>query len=179
MLCLLYVFVILEQNLPFLQKALLAGVSGALGGLVGTPGDLVNVRMQNDVKVHKLYFFKLCRVLVNCGWKKKLQTCIGWSCQDHQGRRFCKGFWFWIMISGVARLFGGATMATSRAILMTIGQLAFYDQIKQTLLSSGLAQDNLATHFAASITAVGFFSTIESLFHWTIESLLLTIPRRR
>ena len=28
-----------------------SGVSGAFGGFVGTPGDLVNVRMQNDVKL--------------------------------------------------------------------------------------------------------------------------------
>lgn len=41
----------LDQPLPFYQKALLAGFSGACGGFVGTPGDLVNVRMQNDVKV--------------------------------------------------------------------------------------------------------------------------------
>lgn len=40
-----------DQPLPFYQKAFLAGLSGALGGLVGTPGDLINVRMQNDVKV--------------------------------------------------------------------------------------------------------------------------------
>lgn len=45
-------------------------------------------------------------------------------------------------------------MATSRAILMTIGQLSFYDQIKQTLISSGIAEDNLQTHFASSISAV-------------------------
>lgn len=45
-------------------------------------------------------------------------------------------------------------MATSRAILMTIGQLSFYDQIKQTLISSGVAEDNLQTHFASSISAV-------------------------
>ncbi|EYC04610.1 hypothetical protein Y032_0087g2111 [Ancylostoma ceylanicum] len=41
-----------DQPLPFYQKALLAGFSGACGGFVGTPGDLVNVRMQNDVKQH-------------------------------------------------------------------------------------------------------------------------------
>ncbi|VDM54847.1 unnamed protein product [Angiostrongylus costaricensis] len=40
-----------DQPLPFYQKAFLAGVSGACGGFVGTPGDLVNVRMQNDVKL--------------------------------------------------------------------------------------------------------------------------------
>ena len=39
------------NNMPFYQKLLLAGLSGAVGGVVGTPGDLINVRMQNDVKV--------------------------------------------------------------------------------------------------------------------------------
>lgn len=37
--------------MPFYQKLVLAGLSGAVGGVVGTPGDLINVRMQNDVKV--------------------------------------------------------------------------------------------------------------------------------
>lgn len=40
-----------DQPLPFYQKALLAGFAGACGGLIGTPGDLVNVRMQNDSKL--------------------------------------------------------------------------------------------------------------------------------
>ncbi|VDM55433.1 unnamed protein product, partial [Angiostrongylus costaricensis] len=47
----------------------------------------------------------------------------------------------------------GATMATSRAILMTIGQLSFYDQIKQMLIESGIAKDNLYTHFTSSFCA--------------------------
>lgn len=54
----LIVFSILSKSLlsdstsiPFYQKAFLAGVSGACGGFVGTPGDMVNVRMQNDMKV--------------------------------------------------------------------------------------------------------------------------------
>ena len=38
-------------DIPFIQKVLLAGVSGACGGFVGTPGDMVNVRMQNDIKM--------------------------------------------------------------------------------------------------------------------------------
>lgn len=39
------------DNIPFYQKAFIAGMSGAVGGLVGTPGDMINVRMQNDVKI--------------------------------------------------------------------------------------------------------------------------------
>lgn len=35
----------------FVSKVLLAGAAGAVGGFVGTPADMVNVRMQNDVKL--------------------------------------------------------------------------------------------------------------------------------
>ncbi|CAI9562624.1 unnamed protein product [Staurois parvus] len=37
--------------LPFYQKVLLGAFGGFTGGFVGTPGDMVNVRMQNDVKL--------------------------------------------------------------------------------------------------------------------------------
>ena len=33
-----------QQQMPFYQKVLLGGVSGAIGGIAGTPGDLINVR---------------------------------------------------------------------------------------------------------------------------------------
>ena len=36
---------------PFHMKILTASFSGACGGFVGAPADLVNVRMQNDVKL--------------------------------------------------------------------------------------------------------------------------------
>lgn len=38
-------------DLGFAGKILLAGAAGAAGGFVGTPADMVNVRMQNDVKL--------------------------------------------------------------------------------------------------------------------------------
>ena len=37
---------------------------------------------------------------------------------------------------------------------MTIGQLCFYDQIKQTLLATDYFGDNLVTHFTSSLGAV-------------------------
>jgi len=37
--------------MPFYQKVALAAVSGAVGGAIGTPADMVNVRMQNDIKM--------------------------------------------------------------------------------------------------------------------------------
>jgi hypothetical protein len=32
------------RNMPFYEKVLLAGTAGAMGGFVGTPPDMVNVR---------------------------------------------------------------------------------------------------------------------------------------
>ena len=39
------------EAVPFTQRLLMAAAAGACGGFVGTPGDLVNVRMQNDIKL--------------------------------------------------------------------------------------------------------------------------------
>jgi len=44
-------------------------------------------------------------------------------------------------------------MASSRAVLITIGQVAMYDQFKQMLLTTAYFSDNMTTHFTASLTA--------------------------
>lgn len=122
------------QNMPFYQKLLLAGVSGAAGGVVGTPGDLINVRMQNDVKIapelrrnYKHALDGLIRV-----WREE----------------------------GFLRLFNGCSTATGRAVLMTIGQLSFYDQIKIILLQSQMFEDNPTTHFLSSLFAGAIATTL-------------------
>uniref|UniRef100_A0A8C9TW31 Mitochondrial dicarboxylate carrier n=1 Tax=Scleropages formosus TaxID=113540 RepID=A0A8C9TW31_SCLFO len=56
---------------------------------------------------------------------------------------------------GVRRLFSGATMASSRGALVTVGQLSCYDQAKQIVLSTGFLSDNIFTHFLASFIAGG------------------------
>ncbi|OTF72713.1 Mitochondrial dicarboxylate carrier-like protein, partial [Euroglyphus maynei] len=40
-----------QQILPLYERMIIAAFSGAIGGLVGTPPDVVNVRMQNDIKL--------------------------------------------------------------------------------------------------------------------------------
>lgn len=40
-----------NDPLPFYQKIAVAATSGFVGGIVGNPADMVNVRMQNDVKM--------------------------------------------------------------------------------------------------------------------------------
>ncbi|XP_077825527.1 mitochondrial dicarboxylate carrier isoform X3 [Macaca mulatta] len=56
---------------------------------------------------------------------------------------------------GLRRLFSGATMASSRGALVTVGQLSCYDQAKQLVLSTGYLSDNIFTHFVASFIAGG------------------------
>lgn len=82
---------------------------------------------------------------------------------------------------GAMRTFSGTTMAMSRGVLVTIGQvikkfkffeniwilnflknffqLAFYDYFKKVLLKSGYFKDNMTTHFTSSLLA-GFVATV-------------------
>ena len=46
---------------------------------------------------------------------------------------------------------------TVRAMLMTLGQIAFYEEVKQMLIASGYFRDTLTTHFSASFVAVSSF----------------------
>lgn len=40
-----------ETSTTFWAQAVCSGVAGAAGGLIGAPADLVNIRMQNDLKL--------------------------------------------------------------------------------------------------------------------------------
>ncbi|XP_028912912.1 mitochondrial dicarboxylate carrier-like isoform X1 [Ornithorhynchus anatinus] len=115
------------RPLPFYQKVLLAAVGGFAGGFVGSPAEMVNVRMQNDVKLplhlrrnyaHALH--GLSRIIREEGFKK---------------------------------LYSGATLASSRGALVTVGQASGYDQAKQLVLATGFLSDNIVTHFVASSVA--------------------------
>ncbi len=44
-------------------------------------------------------------------------------------------------------------MAVIRGAFATIGQIAFYEQVKQMLLASGYFKDNVITHFSSSFVA--------------------------
>ncbi|KAE8575965.1 hypothetical protein XENTR_v10004000 [Xenopus tropicalis] len=117
-----------KAPLPFYQKVLLGAVGGFTGGFIGTPADMVNVRMQNDVKL-----------------------------PAHLRRNYAHaldGMFRVIREEGFRKLFSGATMASSRGALVTVGQLACYDQAKQLVLNTGFLSDNIFTHFLASSIAV-------------------------
>jgi len=122
------------ESIPFTSRLAMAAVAGACGGFVGTPGDMTNVRMQNDMKLP-------------ADQRRNYKHAI-----DGMARVYRE--------EGLKKLFSGADWATGRAILMTIGQLCFYDQIKQTLLSTPYFSDNLITHFTSSLGAGAIATTM-------------------
>jgi len=123
-----------EAAVPFSQRLVMAAVAGACGGFVGTPGDLVNVRMQNDIKLAQE---------VRRNYNHAVDGMVRVAREE-----------------GVRTLFSGANWATGRAILMTIGQLCFYDSVKQSLMATPYFEDNLLTHFTASLAAGAIATTM-------------------
>jgi dicarboxylate transporter 10 len=122
------------EPISFQHRLLMAAVAGGCGGFVGTPGDMVNVRMQNDIKLPK-------------DQRRNYKHAI-----DGMARVARE--------EGFRKLFSGVDWATGRAILMTIGQLCFYDQVKIMLLSTDHFTEGVTTHFTASLCAGAIATTM-------------------
>lgn len=115
------------EPISFLQRVGMAASAGACGGFVGTPGDMINVRMQNDIKLP--------------------------ADQRRNYKHALDGLIRVARTEGFLKLFNGVEWASSRAVLVTVGQLCFYDVIKAYLLTTDYFQDNLTTHFTSSLGA--------------------------
>ncbi|KAF2017027.1 mitochondrial carrier [Aaosphaeria arxii CBS 175.79] len=116
----------------FLTLVGIASASGFLGGVAGNPGDILNVRMQHDAALPREQ---------RRNYKHALDGLIRMAREE-----------------GVTSLWKGVWPNSSRAVLMTVGQLATYDGFKSTLLEYTSLKDNLFTHFTASFLA-GFVAT--------------------
>lgn len=119
-----------KPSLPSL--ILMSSTAGFLGGIVGNPGDVINVRMQSD-------YAKPPESRRN--YKNAIDGLI---------RIFRE--------EGPSALFRGVEANSARAILMTSSQLASYDAFKQLCLNTLGMPDNIVSHFAASLSA-GFVAT--------------------
>lgn len=118
--------------MPFYTSAFLAGISGLFGGFVGSPADLINVRMQNDIRLPPE--------------------------QRRNYKNAFHGIYKVVTQEGVTRLWSGASMACVRAGFMTIGQLSFYDLIKSFV--EPMFGDNVGTHVSCSLGAGGIATTL-------------------
>ncbi|KAJ1666127.1 hypothetical protein IW140_001846 [Coemansia sp. RSA 1813] len=127
-----------DGSLPFYRMAFSGVVAGAVGGICGTPADIVLVRLQNDG-----------------------------SLPVEKRRNYKNAFDGLIRIAreeGGGGLFKGAIPNVSRAMLMTGAQLCSYDAFKQLLLSTPYFSDGLPLHFSASFLAGFVATTITSPF---------------
>ncbi|KAF2209339.1 hypothetical protein CERZMDRAFT_70233 [Cercospora zeae-maydis SCOH1-5] len=110
----------------------MSSASGFLGGVAGTPADILNVRMQNDAAL------------------------------PPEKRRNYKhaidGMVRMIREEGITSLVRGVWPNSARAVLMTASQLASYDVFKGQILEHSGLEDGLTVHFMASLMA-GFVAT--------------------
>ncbi|XP_068920166.1 mitochondrial dicarboxylate carrier-like isoform X2 [Petaurus breviceps papuanus] len=116
-----------KQHLYFYQKVYMAALGGVVGGFLGSPAEMVNVRMQNDMKIPVHLRRNYSHVL--------------------------NGMTRIIQEEGFLTLFSGAPLASGRGALMTVAQASGYDQLKQLVLTLTSFSDSLSTHIIASFIA--------------------------
>ncbi|KAG0162460.1 Mitochondrial dicarboxylate transporter [Apophysomyces sp. BC1034] len=115
------------QSLTVWQMLICSSSAGALGGACGNPGDVVNVRMQNDGQL-----------------------------PPHQRRNYKHAIDGILRITkeeGLSSLFRGIGPNVNRAILMTSSQCVSYDIFKDLLVHHTPMKDGLITHFSSSVLA--------------------------
>lgn len=100
--------------------------------MAGTPGDILNVRMQNDASLP--------------------------AEQRRNYKNAIDGLIRMVREEGIASIFRGIWPNSTRAVLMTASQLATYDVFKKEILQRTSLGDSLTTHFGASLMA-GFVAT--------------------
>jgi len=115
------------KPIPLYLKVPSAMLAGAIGAVVGNPADLSMVRMQADAKSPP----ELRR-----NYKNVFDALLRVSREE-----------------GVLALWTGVQATVNRAVIVTVGQIAAYDQFKQMLLGTSHFSDTIGTHFTASFMA--------------------------
>ncbi|KAI9285744.1 mitochondrial carrier domain-containing protein [Umbelopsis sp. AD052] len=116
-----------NQKPGFVQMLACSSIAGALGGACGNPGDVVNVRMQNDGQLPAAQ---------RRNYRNALDGVIRISREE-----------------GIASLMRGVGPNVNRAILMTGSQLVSYDVFKDLLLNNVGLSDGMGVHFGSSLLA--------------------------
>lgn len=105
----------------------LSMASGAIGGVVGNPADVTNVRMQND---------RALPAAERRNYRNALDGIIRITREE-----------------GASTLFRGLGPNVLRGVLMTASQVVSYDRIKVGLVYLGMDESKRTTHFSASLLA--------------------------
>ncbi|CAO3624539.1 unnamed protein product [Mucor hiemalis] len=109
------------------ELLLCSSIAGALGGACGNPGDVINVRMQNDGQLPREQ---------RRNYKHAIDGIIRISKEE-----------------GTMALFRGLGPNINRAILMTSSQCVSYDMFKSIISNHTSMQDGISLHLTSSILA--------------------------
>lgn len=109
------------------ELLLCSSIAGALGGACGNPGDVINVRMQNDGQLPREQ---------RRNYKHAIDGIIRISKEE-----------------GSMALFRGVGPNINRAILMTSSQCVSYDMFKAIILNHTSMQDGITLHLTSSVLA--------------------------
>ncbi|PVH70626.1 MC family mitochondrial carrier protein [Cadophora sp. DSE1049] len=123
-----------HPKLSMPKLILLSGISGFIGGVVGNPADVLNVRMQSDAV-------------------KPLAS-------QRNYRNVIEGLLRMVREEGLRNLFRGVGPNASRACAMTTSQLASYDLFKELFIKRLSMADNAGTYLAASVSASLIATTV-------------------
>lgn len=117
-----------DDTPPFHVLLPLSMIAGCVGGIVGNPADVVNIRMQNDraLPIEK---------------------------QRHYKNAF-DGIRRIVTEESFSTLFRGLVPNCTRGVLMTASQVVSYDMFKSVLVHKlNMSPDTKTTHFSASLLA--------------------------
>lgn len=119
----------LGPNPAPISLILAAGVSGFVGGIIGSPADIATVRIQSDTTLPL-----------------------------HLRRNYGNVLSAWCRIvgeneNGVGALFRGVWVNAGRATITTTCQLSSYDNFKRVLVDTAGFHDDFATHVLSSLSA--------------------------
>ncbi|KAK9238433.1 mitochondrial carrier domain-containing protein [Lipomyces kononenkoae] len=111
---------------PFHVILPMAMAAGWLGGAVGNPADIINIRMQNDMSLDPSH---------RRNYRNAVDGLIRMAREE-----------------GPKALFRGLYPNTTRGVLMTASQMVSYDEFKNLLVNHvGMNSKSISTHFAASM----------------------------
>jgi solute carrier family 25 oxoglutarate transporter 11 len=122
--------------IPFYQKLGAGMVAGGFGAVIGTPAEVALIRMTSDGRLPPEQ---------RRGYKNVFDALL----------RICRE-------EGVLAMWRGCTPTVARAMILNAAQLGTYAQAKQVLMKHLPLEDNIYTHFLASL-ASGFLATAVSI----------------
>ncbi|KAI3635960.1 hypothetical protein MIR68_006025 [Amoeboaphelidium protococcarum] len=124
------------SDFTFYKSLSAACLSGFIAGMIGSPADIVNIRMQADGKLP--------------------------VDQRRSYRHALDGLMQITRREGVVALWKGVWPNSLRAVAMTASQLTTYDTFKQILIRFGFDSHDTRTHFSASLMAGLVATTVSS-----------------